>query len=79
MKKRIHVNGYANNYRGRRPRVPFVHITGFDHENAEISSFTFDPNDALKVCGQILKAAKAARAGRNYEGKLIPFKEVPLD
>jgi hypothetical protein len=72
MKKEITVWAYANEMRGRRPRHPLVHILGFDYDGAELSSFTFKPDQAEQLCVAIRRAARAARRGksRDYAVKL---------
>ena len=73
MSKDLTVHSYAHNgIAGTKPRVPMVHLLGND--GYDIASITFHPDDAPAVADAILKAGRAAKAGRKRNPVVIEFK-----
>lgn len=66
----ITIHGYPNGgIPGTKPRVPMVHIMA-SNGHGDLQSISFHPVYAESVANSILKAAKAARAGRKKAIKL---------
>jgi hypothetical protein len=73
MSRNLTVHGYAHNgIVGMKPRVPMVHLLASG--DADVSSITFHPDDAEAVAEAILRAARAAKAGRKFKGTTIDFR-----
>jgi hypothetical protein len=71
----ITIHGYPNGgIPGTKPRVPMVHVL-VSNGNGTGGSITFHPVYAESVANSILRAAKAARAGR----KISPIKLAVSD
>lgn len=73
----ITIHGYPNGgVSGQKPRVPMVHILASD-DFGQVHSISFHPVYAESVANSIIRAAKAARAGRKNHPIKIKVSETP--
>jgi len=74
MSSKIRIHSYAHNgIKGKKPRVPMVHLLASDGYG-NVQSITFHPDDAPTVAKQIIAAGNAAKAGRERKPVTITFK-----
>ncbi|MGY3359721.1 hypothetical protein ACVWZK_006384 [Bradyrhizobium sp. GM0.4] len=75
MSKEITIHSYPHGgIKGRRPRVPMVHLLAADGYG-DVQSITFHPDDAGRVAAAIIDAAKSAAAGHGRKPIKIEFKQ----
>lgn len=75
MTEEITIHGYPNGT-NQKPRVPMVHILA-SGGLGDVQSISFHPIYAQSIANSILRAAKAAKAGRTIQPIKIKCSDHP--